>query len=120
LPPTKFGLVQITRQRVRPEMDIKTAEKCPCCNGNGETQATILLIDEIENNLRYILQQLNQKKITLVAHPFIEAYLTKGFYSVQRKWFMKHKRWVNIRKSDAYQFLEYRFFDAKGEEINLK
>ncbi|MEQ8909021.1 MAG: Rne/Rng family ribonuclease [Vicingaceae bacterium] len=120
LPPTKFGLIQITRQRVRPEMDIKTSEKCPCCNGTGETQATVLLIDEIQNNLRYILTQLNQKKVSLVAHPFIEAFLTKGFYSIQRKWYVKYKKWVNIRPSDAYQFLEYRFFDQNGEEINLK
>ncbi len=120
LPPSKFGLIQITRQRVRPEMEIRTAETCPCCNGNGETQATILLIDEIENNLRYILTQLNQKKISLHVHPFIEAYLTKGFYSVQRKWFMKYKKWVKIHSSDAYEFLEYKFYDSKGEDINLK
>jgi ribonuclease G len=120
LPPSKFGLVQITRQRVRPEMDIKTAETCPSCNGTGEAQATILLIDEIENNLRYILTQLNQKKISLHVHPFIEAYLTKGFYSVQRRWFMKYKKWVKIHASDAYEFLEYRFQDANREEISLK
>ena len=120
LPPTKFGLIQITRQRVRPEMEIKTSEKCPCCGGDGETHATILLIDEIENNLRYIFQQINLKNVTLNTHPFIEAYLTKGFYSIQRKWFLKHKKWVQIRKSDAYHFLEYRFFDGNKEEINLK
>jgi ribonuclease G len=120
LPPSKFGLVQITRQRVRPEMDIKTSEKCPCCNGTGESQATILLIEEIQNNLLYIIKQLNQKKVSLVAHPFVAAYLTKGFYSIQRKWYVNHNRWVNIRKSDSYQFLEYRFFDANGEEISLK
>lgn len=120
LPPTKFGLIQITRQRVRPEMEIKTSEKCPCCNGNGETHATILLIDDIENNLRYLLEQQNEKKISLTAHPFIEAYLTKGFYSVQRKWFMKYKKWVKIQRSSAYSFLEYRFFDTKNEEIRLK
>lgn len=117
LPPTKFGLVQITRQRVRPEMEIKTSEKCPCCNGDGEIHASVLLIDNIENNLRYLMEQQNQKKITLVAHPFIEAYLTKGFYSIQRKWFMKYKRWVNVRKSSAYSFLEYKFYDSKNEEI---
>ena len=120
LPPSKFGLIQITRQRVRPEMDIKTAEKCPCCNGSGETQASVLLIDEIQNNLRYIYQNLNIKKVSLVVHPFIEAHLTKGLLSVQKKWYMKYKRWLNVRKSNAYQFLEYRFFDAKGEEINLR
>ncbi len=119
LPPTKFGLVQITRQRVRPEMEIKTAEKCPCCNGTGETQATVLLTEQIENNMRYILTQLNQRKVTLVAHPFVEAYLTKGFFSIQRKWYMKYKKWTTIRPADAYQFLEYRFFDANNEEIVL-
>lgn len=120
LPPSKFGLVQITRQRVRPEMEIKTSEKCPCCNGNGETHATILLIDDIENHMRFLFQQQNQKKITLVCHPFIEAYLTKGFYSIQRKWFVKYKKKLTIRKSDAYSFLEYKFFDSSKEEIRLK
>ncbi|KAA3651740.1 MAG: ribonuclease E/G, partial [Bacteroidetes bacterium] len=119
LPPSKFGLVQITRQRVRPEMEIKTAEKCPCCNGSGETQATVLLVDEIENNLRYIYLQLNQKKLSLVVHPFVEAFLTKGLYSTQRKWFLKYKKWTTIRPSSAYQFLEYKFFDANGDEIVL-
>jgi len=119
LPPTKFGLVQITRQRVRPEMEIKTAEKCPCCGGDGETQATILLIDDIENHLRYLMEQNKYKKITLTTHPFIAAYLTKGFYSIQRKWFLKYKKWVQVKPSDAYQFLEYRFFDAGNEEISL-
>ncbi len=119
LPPTKFGLVQITRQRVRPEMEIKTAEKCPCCNGTGESQASILLTDEIENNLRYLIEQQSMSKLSLVVHPFLEAYLTKGMMSPQRKWFIKHKKWINIRASSAYQFLEYKFFDQKKEEIIL-
>lgn len=119
LPPSKFGLIQITRQRVRPEMEIKTAEKCPTCNGTGEIHATILLTDEIENNLRYIMTQLNHKKVTLVAHPFVEAYLTKGLFNTQLKWLMKYKKWVSIRPSDAYQFLEYKFFDSNNEEIVL-
>jgi len=120
LPPSKFGLVQITRQRVRPEMEIKTSEKCPCCNGDGETQATILLVDEIENNLRYIVRQLNQKKLNLVVHPYLEAYLSKGIFSIRRKWSKKYNCKINLRKSDSYRFLEYRFFDQKQEEINLK
>jgi len=120
LPPTKFGLIQITRQRVRPEMEIKTAEKCPCCNGTGEIQATILLIDEIENKMRYIYKNLNQKKVSLITHPFVHAYLTKGFFNVQRKWASKYGRKIKLNPSDAYQFMEYRFFDEKGEEIVLK
>ncbi|MFN5385564.1 MAG: Rne/Rng family ribonuclease, partial [Bacteroidota bacterium] len=88
LPPTKFGLVQITRQRVRPEMNVSTLEKCPTCQGSGEVQASILLIDQIENNLRYILLNQNKKGVTLALHPFLEAYFKKGFPSPRMRWFM--------------------------------
>ncbi|HET6244195.1 MAG: Rne/Rng family ribonuclease [Bacteroidetes bacterium] len=117
LPPSKFGLIQITRQRVRPEMDIKTTEKCPACGGSGEVQASILLVDEIENNLRYIIQEQNEKSLTLGVHPYIEAYLTKGIYNFQIKWLFKYKRWIKIKPVNAYHFVEYRFFNAAQEEI---
>jgi ribonuclease G len=119
LPPSKFGLIQITRQRVRPEMDINTNEKCPACNGTGEVQPTILLTDEIERNLKYILQEQNENNLTLSVHPFLEAYFTKGIYSRQWKWFFKYKKWIKIRPVTAYHFLEYHFFNKYHEEIKL-
>ena len=122
LPPSKFGLVQITRQRVRPEMEIKTAEKCPSCGGSGEVQSTLLLIEEIENNIRYIAQQLKVKKLSIHLHPFIEAYLNKRkglFSSVRKEWASKYKCNIDIMPSASYSFLAYKFFDAKGDEIHL-
>lgn len=85
LPPSKFGLVQITRQRVRPEMNIVTVEKCPACGGTGEIKASIVLMDDIENNLNYILQEQNEKGITLCVHPYIQAFITKGIFNLQRR-----------------------------------
>jgi ribonuclease G len=122
LPPTKFGLIQITRQRVRPEMEIKTAEKCPCCGGDGEVHSTILLVDEIENNLRYVSKQLKGKKIRINAHPFVEAYLNKktGFYSSLRKsWQKKYKCSLEVFPTTSHDFLEYQFINDKGERIHL-
>lgn len=119
LPPSKFGLIQITRQRVRPEMDINTTEKCPACGGTGEVQPTILLTDEIENNLRYIIQEQNEKVLSLSVHPFLEAYFTKGLISQQMKWFFKYKTWIKIRPITAYHFLEYHFFNSEHEEIKI-
>jgi ribonuclease G len=119
LPPSKFGLVQITRQRVRPETNIVTVEKCPTCDGTGEIQASILLIDEIENNIRYILQEQNEKSVTVGVHPFIEAYLKKGIISMQHKWFMKFKSWITIKPHKSYHFLEYHFFNAQDEMIKI-
>ncbi len=119
LPPTRFGLIQITRQRVRQEMAIKTVEKCPVCSGSGEVKASIVLIDEIEKHIRYLVQEQNAKHLKLAVHPFIYAYLTKGLISLRVKWFRKYKRWVHLVPDNGYHFMEYHFFDRRNEEINL-
>lgn len=115
LPPSKFGLIQITRQRVRPEVNIKTREEDPN-NEKGEIEAPILVIDRITADLERIIK--NHKKIVLNAHPFVAAYLTKGFPSTRSKWFFEHKKWVKIIPRDAYTYLEYRFYDSKGNAIS--
>lgn len=116
LPPSKFGLIQITRQRVRPEMNIKTAEENPNTGDNGEIEAPILVVQKITEELERLFKK-DYKKITLNTHPFIAAFLTKGFPSVRTKWFMKHKKWVNIQPRDAYTYLEYHFLDKDGNQI---
>ncbi|MFN8324333.1 MAG: Rne/Rng family ribonuclease [Flavobacteriaceae bacterium] len=114
LPPSKFGLVQITRQRVRPEVNIKTKEENP--NGDGEIEAPILIIDKISSEVERLIN--DHKKIVLNAHPFVVAYLKKGFPSIRSKWLFEHKKWVKIVPRDAYTYLEYHFFDENGKEIN--
>ena len=117
LPPSKFGLVQITRQRVRPEVNIETREENPN-NLSGDVDAPIQIIDKINFSLEKIVK--DHKKVKLNVHPFVAAYLKKGFPSLRSKWFFEHKKWVKIIPRDAYTYLEYHFFDDKGEEISEK
>jgi ribonuclease G len=117
LPMSKFGLVQITRQRVRPETNITTAEVCPMCKGEGKVEASILITDEIEHKLDQILNFSKPSKIELVAHPFVEAYLTKGIINKPRKWYLKHRTRVRVTADPNYHYGEYHFFDANEEEI---
>jgi ribonuclease G len=117
LPPSKFGLVQITRQRVRPEVNIKTREEDPN-NGNGEIEAPIQIIDKINFDLERIVK--THKKVVLNVHPFVAAYLSKGFPSLRSKWFLEHKKWVKIIPRDAYTFLEYHFYDNEGKMLKIK
>ncbi len=119
LPPSKFGVVEITRQRVRPETDINTSETCPTCNGTGEVQASILFAEEIENNLNYLLSDRKEKKVVLLVHPYLEAYFKQGFISKQWKWFFKYKKWVEVRGVTAHHLLEYSFIDGNKNEIAL-
>ncbi|MBB5397301.1 MULTISPECIES: Rne/Rng family ribonuclease [unclassified Mucilaginibacter] len=119
LPPSKFGLIQITRQRVRPEMNIVTSEVCPACGGTGTIRPTVLLIDDIETNFNYILTEQNEKNITLCVHPYIEAYIKKGVFNRQMKWYFKYGQWIKVKSNPAYQITEFRFFSSKDEEIKL-
>ncbi|MEJ2595314.1 MAG: Rne/Rng family ribonuclease [bacterium] len=117
LPPSKFGLVQITRQRVRPEMAVSVLEKCPTCNGTGEVKSTMMVVDDIENNLNYLIQDQNEKGISLGVHPYIAAYLTKGIRSMQVKWLMKYNRWVKVMPLKHYHLTQYQFYNKNLEEI---
>ncbi|WP_434037427.1 Rne/Rng family ribonuclease [Formosa sp. 4Alg 33] len=117
LPPSKFGLIQITRQRVRPEMNIKTREDNPNGVQGEEVEAPIVLVQKITQELERLLKK-DYKKIVLNTHPFIAAFLTTGFPSIRSKWFIEHKKWVKIMPRDAYTYLEYHFFDKDGNQIN--
>jgi ribonuclease G len=119
LPPSKFGLVQITRQRVRPENEIEVLEECPTCKGSGKIRSSSLLIDEIEANIRTLLTEQNESYLRLALHPFIYAYLTKGFPSVQMKWYMKYKKWIRLEPVTSQHLLEYHFFNRIDDEIKL-
>ena len=117
LPPTKFGLIQITRQRVRPEMSVVVLEQCPVCGGSGKIRSSIMLVDDIENNLNYLIHDQNEKGLKLMVHPFLYAYLTKGLNSLQIKWLLQYKQWVKIAPMKNYHMLEFHFFNKNGDEI---
>ena len=119
LPPSKFGLVQITRQRVRPEMNVQILEKCPACDGTGEIRPTILLTDEIENNISYLIREQNEKKVTVIVHPYVYAFLTHGLFNYRWKWWRKFGQCITIKKQNSYHFLEYHFINKLGDEIKM-
>lgn len=120
LPLSKFGLMQITRQRVRPEVKINTAEVCPSCSGTGKINPSILLTDDLERDLNFILQSRPKAKLTLHVHPYIEAYLKKGIPNIQMKWYMKFYKWIKIRSNADFSMTAYKFFDANEDEIRLQ
>src|SRR5258706_9576001 len=119
LPLSKFGLMQITRERVRPQMNIATKEVCPACNGTGKINASILIADQIEKNIEHLLVKQNEKNLVLALHPYLHAYFTGGFISQRMRWYLKHKRWVTLVKDSSLAMTEFKFLNRDGEEIEL-
>lgn len=120
LPLSKFCLMQITRQRVRPAINVDLSELCPMCKGTGNIKPAITVINEIENDLKYLSQEQNEKQLSLSTHPFVYSYITKGiFNSIKRKWSKKYDVKLNITSSASCGILEYTFTNKYGEEIKL-
>ena len=119
LPLSKFGLMQITRQRTRPEVNIDTTEVCPSCQGSGKVNPSILIIDNIQRDIDYIINSRPKSKIKLRTNQFIYAYLKNGFPSMQMKWFAKYKKWISMSDDPNFHLFEYKFFDETDDEIRL-
>jgi len=119
LPLSKFGLMQITRERVRPQMNIATKEVCPTCNGSGTIMASILITDLIEQHLEHLFVTQNESNLVLALHPFLFAYYTKGIVSKRVKFFFKYKKWINLVKDSSLGITEFHFLNKDGEEIEL-
>ncbi len=121
LAPSRFGVVEITRQRVRPETDITTAETCPSCKGTGKIEASVLFTDDIERALAEIKKERSDKTISLLVHPMVEAYLKKGlFNSILKKWKKKYAMKITIESSTTLELLEVHYYDENQNEIELK
>lgn len=120
LPLSKFGLMQITRQRVRPALDITTEETCPSCFGKGEVQPSLLFTDKLEEKIDYLVNSLEVKKFTLYVHPYVEAYLKKGMFSIYGKWRRRFGRGMKLLADESLAYLQYKVIDSEKKEIDLK
>jgi len=120
LPLSKFGLMQITRQRVRPAMDLNTNESCPSCFGTGSAKPSILFTDSLEGKIDCLVNKHNVKKFTLHLHPYVAAYVNKGFFSLKWKWRRKYTSGLKIIPDQSLAFLEYKFYDSERNELDMK
>ncbi len=120
LPLSKFGLMQITRQRVRPALDIVTTESCPSCFGRGEVQPSLLFTDTLHEKIDYLINTLGINDFKMYIHPFVDAYIKKGIFSTYGKWRRELGRKFKIIPDESLAYLQYRVIDDKGNEIDLK
>ena len=120
LPLSKFGLMQITRQRVRPAMDVSVDETCPTCFGRGKIKSSILFTDQLESKIDHLVNKIGVKTFYLHVHPYVAAYINKGLLSLKRKWQIKYGLGVHVISSQKMAFLQYEFYDAKKQFIDMK
>ena len=120
LPLSKFGLMQITRQRVRPAMDVAVDESCPTCHGTGKIKSSILFTDQLESKIDRLVNKIGIKRFTLHVHPYVAAFINQGVWSLKRRWQMKYGLGVRVIPSQKLAFLQYEFYDSKRQFIDMQ
>ena len=120
LPLSKFGLMQITRQRVRPAMSVNVEETCPTCFGKGTIKSSILFTDTLESKIDTLVNKIGVRKFYLYVHPYVAAYINKGVFSLKRQWQMKYGLGVHVIPSQKLAFLQYEFYDSDKQFIDMK
>ena len=120
LPLSKFGLMQITRQRVRPAIDVNVEETCPTCFGKGKIRSSVLFTEQLESKIDQLINKIGIRKFYLHVHPYVAAYLNKGLWSIKRKWQFKYGFGVHIIPSQKLAFLQYEFFDPQKQFIDMQ
>ena len=116
LPLTKFGLMQITRHRIRPVTELNTTEECPLCHGTGKIASTVVIDEQVERTLSDLVEN-GHSVLTLKVSPILGAYLTRGFNSYVRKWKKKHKCRLTVEEVSDFRSLQYEFYDRKGTKL---
>lgn len=120
LPLSKFGLMQITRQRVRPAMEVNVEEVCPTCFGKGKIKSSYIFTDVLSNKIDYMVRHLGKRNFTLFVHPYVCAFIKQGIPSMEFKWHMKYGFGVKIVPNQSLAFLQYQFKDRKGNIIDME
>ncbi|WP_288278301.1 Rne/Rng family ribonuclease [uncultured Prevotella sp.] len=120
LPLSKFGLMQITRQRVRPAMDVAVEESCPTCHGTGKFKSSILFTDQLESKIDRLVNKIGIKRFTLHVHPYVAAFINQGVFSLKRRWQLKYGLGICIIPNQKMAFLQYEFYDANRQFIDMQ
>ena len=120
LPLSKFGLMQITRQRVRPAMDVAVEESCPTCHGTGKIKSSILFTDQLESKIDRLVNKIGIRRFTLHVHPYVAAFINQGVFSLKRRWQFKYSMGIKIVPSQKLAFLQYEFYDQKRQFIDMQ
>lgn len=114
LPLTKFGLMQITRQRIRPVTQIDTTEVCPVCHGTGKIAPSLVIDEELERKIAYHTEN-GVKSFTLKTGPILGSYISRGFNSFLRKWRRKYKCKIKHEEVQDFSVLQYEFYNENGD-----
>ena len=118
LPMSDFGIMQITRERIRPSLMQRMGDQCPACGGTGVVQARFTTINQIERWLRkYALQQnMKFQQLDLYVSPTVAEPLKNTDMKTELKWFLQHMVFVRVKPDESLRSDDFRFYNRRSNK----
>ncbi|HNY55197.1 MAG TPA: Rne/Rng family ribonuclease [Chitinophagales bacterium] len=116
LPVSKFGLMEITRQRMKEQVVVDTREPLLHANSKYKVDQPLQIIDNIEMELNH-LKTHKEKNFLLYVHPFIYAFMKKDTFSFRMKWYAKAGKIVRLIQDSSLHLGEYKLLTKGGEKV---
>ncbi len=113
-----FGLVQITRQRIRPSVVNSVSKVCPTCGGSGSVVTKNTIIADLDAWLSKFRTTTDYRAVDIYINPYLKAYLEKGLLSIRRKWMFRYWLKITLVADDSISLNEYKATIA-GSDIDI-
>ncbi|RKY79868.1 ribonuclease E/G [candidate division KSB1 bacterium] len=118
LPLSEFGLMQLTRERIRPGLLFALTESCPTCDGIGHIASSATVATKIELAIRRLRVHYGKRRFKLIVHPKLASYLTEGIRSRIRRMMWRYLVTIDIQTDNMLMFNQFRILSKKdGKDL---
>lgn len=113
-----FGLVQITRQRIRPSVVNSVSKVCPTCGGSGSVVTQNTIIADLDAWLSKFKHTTDYRAVDIYINPYLKSHLEKGFMSIKRKWMLQYFVKITFVADETVSLNEYKA-TLTGSDIEI-
>ena len=113
-----FGLVQITRQRIRPSVVNSVSKVCPMCGGSGSVVSQDTIITDIESWISKLKYSTQYRAVDIYVNPYLKSFLTKGIFSPRWKWQLRYGMRISFIAEENTSLNEFKA-TLKGSELDI-
>jgi ribonuclease G len=113
-----FGLIQITRQRIRPSVVNSVSKVCPMCGGSGSVVSQDTIVTDIESWISKFKYSTEYRAVDIYINPYLRSYLTRGLFSLRFKWMLKYKVKLTFIADETISLNEFKVTLA-GSDLEI-
>jgi ribonuclease G len=107
-PISRFGMLEMTRERTRPGLLFTLLETCPTCKGLGRVTSRLEIALKIERFINSKIRALKGRRVKIVAAPTVADFLSTEYTDRLGEFAKEHEISIEIKADPELSPTEYR------------